>query len=402
MAFKTVLKKIFFLFDRAAKSGVLLFGATILAVLITNSNLQHHYNNIFAMPFSLNLGIYSFSLSIQAWINDFLMAIFFLLVGMEIKREMIGGYLASTSQRLLPIIAAISGVVVPIIIYSTFNYHDVTKKGWAIPAATDIAFTLSALTTFGKHIPKSLQVFVTALAIIDDLIAIIVVAAFYTDTIFVEYLVYAFTVVLVLFCFNRLGVPYLTLYFLLGIILWYCLLRSGIHPTIAGVILGFLIPLRVNSNIKISLILYAEKAIQPFVAYIILPLFAFANSGLAFFSMTGANFFDPVIIGTTLGLFLGKQFGIFTVVMSLIKGKIIKMPKDARVIDVYVVSVLCGIGFTMSLFIATLSFERDALYLSQAKIGIFAGSILSLALGIILLVMFQKKKCTSGKSQTTP
>lgn len=371
---------------RAVEKGVLLFGSAIFALLIANSHYFDIYNAILHEHFTLSFGNHAFKLSLEYWINDFLMAIFFLVVGTEIKRELIAGHLANPKQRLLPVVAAIGGVLVPILIYLTFNYNDHVKvRGWAIPAATDIAFALGVLLLLGKSLPAQLKIFLTALAIIDDLIAIVMIAFFYTETIVWYYIACVAVCVLVLLLLNRYKVVYILVYLLVGLIMWYCCYMSGIHATIAGVILGFSIPLYIDENY--SPLRSLEHALAPFVSYIILPMFAFANSGILLSDLSFKSIFNSITLGITVGLFFGKQIGIFGAIFLLVKCGVVQLQQKISMLHYYVVSIMCGIGFTMSLFIGILSFENQ-MYLSSAKIGVMLGSALSCVYcGIVMLIV---------------
>lgn len=377
------------LFHQAVNKGLLLFSSTVLAIVIANSKFAPLYHHFIEQNFQISLGPNSFSLSIHSWINEFLMAIFFLIVGMEIKREMIDGHLKSKSQRVLPIIAACFGVIFPVLIYIAFNHQDeIAMQAWAIPAATDIAFALGVFAVFAKKLPLALRVFLTALAIIDDLIAVIVIALFYSGTLYLGYFIPITICCVLLYLLNRAKVSALEPYLIVGIFMWYFFFKSGIHSTIAGVILGIFIPLKISSNnfpLK-----RLEKILAPHVEYFILPLFAFSNSGIYFGTINLDSLYHPVVIGIVLGLLIGKTFGISLAVHILKALKIITLPDNVQMKHYYYVSVLCGIGFTMSLFIALIAFENNALYLELAKIGIILGSLISTIMAIVLMKIFKE------------
>lgn len=368
---------------------MLLFSATLISILIAHSDFYSYYLDILNSEFILDMDGRLFesillNITIKDFINDFLMAIFFLVVGMDIKREIIEGHLATWSQRLLPIIGAAGGVIAPIMIYALWNFYQPAKlNGWAIPSATDIAFTLGAITIFKHKIPLSIRVFVTALAIIDDLIAVLVVALCYTSQISSDYIIYSLLCVLLLFFFNRIQVKGLGLYLFTGLILWHFLMHSGIHATIAGIIVGLAIPMQVNGDSRSFKSL--ERLLQPFTSYVVLPLFALANSAFSFKESASINLTDSITLGITFGLLFGKQLGIFSASWLSVKLKIARMPAGADFKSFYIASVFCGIGFTMSLFLSLLSFPQNQIYLAQAKLGVFLGSLLSFLLGCVLI-----------------
>ena len=370
------------LFKRATDKEALLFFAAILAVFISNSDLSELYHSILTKNISISYDKGHISMSTADWVNDLLMALFFLVVGIEIKREVVSGHLSTWKQRSLPLIAAVGGVILPSIIYIAIN-HDIpaTIEGWAIPSATDIAVTLGALSVFGKKVPASLKVFITALAIIDDLIAIIIIAFFYNKSLEVIYLAYSFICILGLIACNKSNVRNTEVYVLLGGILWCFMLFSGVHATIAGVALGLTLPLSEENDIGGKM----EQSLSDLVGYVILPLFAFVNSGV---SLNGSSIdlFHPVTLGIFFGLFFGKQIGIFLSAKLAIELGIAQMPEKSDNRQLYAGAVLCGIGFTMSLFVSLLAFDpTDTDLLNQAKVGIFAGSIASLILGSTIL-----------------
>lgn len=358
----------------AAEKGFLMVFACVIAIIFANFTHDAYEGFIH----NEHIGF----ISVHYVTNEFLMAIFFLLVGMEIKRELITGHLSTLSQALMPLVAAIGGMIGPLLIYLAINHNiDQNVVGWAIPTATDIAFTLTILSIFGKGIPSSVRVFLTALAIIDDLLAIVIIAIYYTSTISVYYISACVIVTLALLIMNRTNVKNTTLYLILGVVLWYCFLKSGVHATISGVILAFCIPLKVNNFSPIEKI---EKLIHKPVLYLILPLFAFVNSGVNLSGISYESFTHPITLGIALGLFFGKQVGVFTTCLVGVKSGMLKIPAKATWIDIYGASILCGIGFTMSLFVGMLSFNDESA-LNAMKLGVFSGSLLSIAYGAIIL-----------------
>ncbi|WP_039458110.1 Na+/H+ antiporter NhaA [Candidatus Jidaibacter acanthamoebae] len=377
----------------AAEKGILLLLATIMALIVANSKYFGCYQDILNQTFSIVYGKHAFELSVHAWINDFLMAIFFFLVGMEIKREMIEGNLASKEQRILPVICAMFGVLIPVLIYISFNYNDPVKvKGWAVPAATDIAFALGMLSLFGRNVPVSLKVFLTALAIIDDLMAVVIIALFYSNNLDLSFLLYIGFICCLIVFLAKAGLVSVPLYLALGIGMWYCFYKSGIHATIGGVVLGFLIPLYRNGNKEDSPLKDLEQGLHKLVAYVILPLFAFTNSGLNLSGLSFASMKDSIPLGIILGLFFGKQIGVFLSGLLLIKLKICRMPDRAGYLQFYGVAVLCGIGFTMSLFVGILAFEHHPKDLSLVQMGVLTGSLLCSIYSAIILQISKLRK----------
>lgn len=377
------------LIHNAVEKGLLLFLAAFLALLVSNSTKGEVYTEFLHTQISIGFGSSYFALSIRDWVNELLMAIFFFSVGMEIKRELTVGHLSKNEQRLLPLLAAIGGVVVPVLIFMFFNRNNVLNmRGWAIPAATDIAFALGILALFGKGLPIFLRVFLTALAIIDDLIAVLIIAFFYTDSLQLEYMWYVCLCVifLAILCYQKifLWIAYLVI----GIIMWSLVMASGIHATIAGAVFGLLIPITdKNGDKPIEKI---EKSLYPTVAYIIMPIFAFANSGINLEGLSKDIFTNPIVLGIGLGLFLGKQLGVFSTVYFLIKAKIVAMPEHINFKQFYCISIICGIGFTMSLFIGVLAFNGLEKEMIMVKVGVLSGSLLSFILGGLMLKIIQK------------
>ena len=327
------------------------------------------------------------------WINDVLMAIFFFLVSLEIKREFIQGELSNPKQAMLPIIGAVGGMLVPALIYIAINYKDpVTLNGWAIPSATDIAFSLGVLSLLGKRVPLSLKVFLTALAIIDDLGAIIIIAFFYSGQVQFVYLLLMLVCMLILLLFNKLNIRNFIPYLIVGVFLWEFTHASGIHATISGVLLALTIPHKDNEKSHShSLLIKLEHAISPYVAFGIMPIFAFANAGVSLEGISFATLLDPVPLGILCGLFFGKQIGVFLFSYFSIKLNFAEMPNNADWITLYGVGILTGIGFTMSLFVGNLAFVEATNHLDGVKIGVLLGSLLSTIFGYTLILINSKK-----------
>jgi len=369
-----------FLSNEAA-GGIILMGVAFLAILIANSPAAPVY---FA-----TLNRYVLGLSVLHWINDALMAVFFLLVGLEIKREFLDGQLSSWSRRALPGFAALGGMAAPALIYVAFNFGSPeTLRGWAIPAATDIAFALGVLSLLGPRVPVSLKVFLTALAILDDLGAVIIIAVFYTADLNVYALFGALFVFGVLRAFNALGYQKLTPYLLLGAVLWFLVLKSGVHATLAGVALALTIPIKVSPGAPDdaeSPLHRLEHALHPYVAFLIIPIFGFANAGVSFAGVGPSALLAPVPLGITLGLFIGKQIGVFGFAWAAIRSGLADLPANATWAQLYGISLLCGIGFTMSLFIGLLAFPSSQALQDATKIGVLAGSLIAGTIGWLIL-----------------
>ena len=351
-------------FKSEAASGILLLGVTVLALAVANSPLSGAYFD--------SLHIVAFGLSLHHWINDGLMALFFLLVGLEIRHELSEGQLSTWAGRALPGAAALGGMVAPALIYAALN-RDGALHGWAIPTATDIAFSLGVLAMLGSRAPVSLKIFLTALAIIDDLGAVLIIAVFYGSGLSPLFLGLAAATLAALEGLNRLGVKRLSPYLLLGAVLWFFVLKSGIHATIAGVLLAFVIP---KGRGAASPALKLEERLTGVVAIFIVPLFAFANAGVSLVGITAATFLQPITLGVAAGLFIGKQIGIFGACWLAVKSGLARLPAGANWTAVYGVSLLCGIGFTISLFIGALAFSDEA-GVAAAKLGVIAGSFVS-------------------------
>lgn len=377
--------KQFFKHDSAG--GVILVIMAILAMIMANSPLSQLYGAFLDMPLEVRIGSLEVAKPLLLWINDGLMAIFFFLVGLELKREVISGHLSKPSNLVLPGVGAAAGVALPAIIYSYFNQHDpISAQGWAIPAATDIAFALGIFSIFGKQFPVSLKLFLLSVAILDDLSAIVIIALFYSSDLSVTSLVIGFIGLTVLFIFNRLRVRSQGLYILVGVIVWLSVLKSGVHATLAGFAVALFIPSQVKNYDGHAMAEHMEHGLHTWVTFAILPLFAFANAGVSLAGLSLSSLLDPIPLGIAAGLFVGKQLGIFASCWLLIKSRLASLPEGATWGQLYAVSVLCGIGFTMSLFIGSLAFENmEAAYITSVKLGVLLGSILSAALGALLM-----------------
>lgn len=366
--------------DSEVAGGLVLMAAAALALIVANSPLSQTYFDA--------LHVYIGPLSLAHWINDGLMAVFFLFVGLEIKREFIDGQLASWPNRMLPGIAAAGGVILPALIFAALNFNDPEKlRGWAVPSATDIAFALGVLSLLGSRVPSSLKVFLATLAILDDLAAVVIIAIFYTAEISMPYLGGAFVTAIALFAMNRMGVMKLLPYLIGGAILWFFVLNSGVHATVAGVVTALMIPLKAapgKPDDMSSPLHILEHALAKPVAFIVVPIFGFANAGISFSGLDGSVFGDTLTLGILLGLFVGKQLGVFGAAWLAIKSGLAQKPMGASWAQLYGVAILCGIGFTMSIFIGLLSFPSDLMQ-TETKIGVLAGSALSAIFGYGLL-----------------
>ena len=373
-------------FRLEAAAGLVLIAAAVLALLAANSPWAHAYVLFRDTP----LGNGAWGKSLHWWVNDALMAVFFLLVALEIKREALSGQLSSREQMLLPVLCAIGGVAVPALLFWGVNSGDpVAMRGWAIPTATDIAFALGVLSLLGNRVPAALKVFLTALAIIDDLGAVIIIALYSTSDLSLGYLGAALAILVVLTAMNRLGVTRLWLYLAIGSLLWFVVLRSGVHATLAGVALALTIPLRrapgIAHDLEASPLHRLEHLLHGFVPYIVIPIFGFANAGVSFLGLGAEALFAPVTMGVAAGLSLGKLVGIFGAVVILVRLNMADLPAGASWMQMLGTTLLCGIGFTMSLFIGQLAFPASPLLVEEAKLGVLAGSLLSALLGYVVL-----------------
>ncbi|SVB66685.1 uncharacterized protein METZ01_LOCUS219539 [marine metagenome] len=378
-------------FKLEAASGLLLLISAVIALFISNSNLSNLYFETLNRYLFVGINNFGIKMSLLHWINDALMAVFFFFVTLEIKREFLQGELSNRKQALLPIIAAIGGMLVPALIYVYINFQTGdTLNGWAIPSATDIAFSLGVLSLLGSRVPISLKVFLTALAIIDDLGAIVIIAFFYSGDLSIKYLSLLLITFIALIILNKFNIKKFIPYLFLGLILWFFTHESGIHATISGVLLATVIPHRKKEK-DFSLLTKIEHSISPYVAFGIMPLFALANAGVSLSGMNFDSLLLPVPLGILLGLFIGKQIGVFLFSIISIKLKIAQMPNNANWLNFYGVGVLTGIGFTMSLFVGNLAFAENAQYISGVKIGVLTGSLLSTVFGYVLLLVATKK-----------
>ncbi|MGX9759508.1 Na+/H+ antiporter NhaA [Pseudomonas shahriarae] len=382
-------------FQLEAASGLLLIAAAALALIINNSPLSSFYSSFLEVPVAVQIGALQIAKPSLLWINDGLMALFFLLIGLEVKRELLDGHLSKPSQVVLPGAAAIGGMVVPALIYWALNKDNpAALGGWAIPMATDIAFALGVLALLGKRVPVSLKLFLMTLAIIDDLGAIIVIAIFYSGELSSASLAGAGACLVALIAMNRLGVVKLGPYLIIGLILWVCVLKSGVHATLAGVTLAFCIPLR-TKNAEPSPLLGLEHALHPWVAYGILPLFAFANAGVSLAGVNLESFTHHVPMGIAAGLLVGKTVGVFGLTWLAVKTGLAALPTGANWGQVMGVAILCGIGFTMSLFVGSLAFlPGSSEYAGMDRMGILTGSILAALIGYAVTAMASRKQVT--------
>lgn len=366
-------------------SGILLVLAAVLAMLVVNSPFHGWYELLLNTPVAVQIGSFKIAKPLLLWVNDGLMALFFLTVGLEIKREVLQGELADLSKAALPVIAAFGGMAIPALVYSAINYQDPhAMLGWAIPTATDIAFALGVLSLLGKRVPTTLKLFLLTLAIVDDLGAIVIIAVFYTTKLSALSLGVAAGALAILFVMNRRGVLSLTPYLLVGLIMWVAVLKSGVHATLAGVLLAFFIPLRTPEGSDHTVAEGLEHDLHGSVAYVILPLFAFMNTGISLAGLSISTLLEPIPLGIAAGLFIGKQLGIFGACWLAIKLRMAQLPTGVGWWELYAVSMLGGIGFTMSLFISSLAFEGSTV-VTHDRLGILVGSILSALLGYLIL-----------------
>ncbi len=376
-----------------SSGGILLVIAMFLAMIVVNSELAPLYKSMLYIPLEIRIGDFEIAKPLLLWINDGLMAVFFFLIGLEVKREILEGELSDPTKVVLPMVAAVGGVVVPALVFTFFNYDNPNAmRGWAIPTATDIAFALGVLSLLGNRVPASLKLFLLTLAIIDDLVAIIIIAVFYSVQISTMSLVVASAAYAILMLQNWRGVMRLTSYIVIGIVMWAAVLKSGVHATIAGVLFAFTIPLRHPDGDKYSPLRNLEHDLHPTVAFIILPLFAFANTGIPLHGMNLEALMIPEPFGIAMGLFIGKQLGVFSFAWATIKLGLARLPEGATWTQLYGVSVLTGIGFTMSLFISSLAFEEGWTNLNADRLGILVGSLLSGVFGYLILRFMSKKR----------
>ncbi len=366
--------------------GLLVFSAAI-AMILANSAGSELYESFLALPVEVVFGGLEIAKPLLLWVNDGLMALFFLLIGLEIKREILDGNLSSPKQVVLPGIAAVAGIVFPALIYVFFNINDaIGLRGWAIPSATDIAFALGVFSLFGTRLPLSLKLFLLSVAIFDDIGAIVIIALFYSAELSSTSLFIGLFGLAVLFLLNRFKVNILSPYVLVGLIVWIAVLKSGVHATLAGFAIAWFIPLKLKNQHGDHMLPAAENGLHPWISFLVLPLFAFANAGINLGNISVEDLTSPITMGIALGLFVGKQIGIFGLCWLATKLKISELPEGATWPQFYGVSLLCGIGFTMSLFIGTLAFENQGLnYQTTVKLGVLIGSLASAMVAIVVL-----------------
>jgi len=387
----TLSKPFKWFFKLEAASGLILLIAAIVALVISNSNFSELYFSTLEQYLFIGINNFGLKLSVHHWINDLLMAIFFFFVTLEIKREFIQGELSDFKKALLPIIGAMGGMVIPALVYIVINFgNSETLNGWAIPSATDIAFSLGILSLLGSRVPISLKIFLTALAIIDDLGAILIIAFFYSGDLSISYLSLILISYIFLLVLNKFGFKKFFPYLIIGSFMWFFTYKSGIHATIAGVLLASTIPHRVKDK-DFSLLIKLEHAISPYVAFMIMPIFAFANAGVSLDGLSFLSLLQPVPLGILLGLFIGKQVGVMIFSFIAVKTGVAQMPDNSSLLSLYGVSVLTGIGFTMSLFVGNLAFAENIEYIDGVKIGVLAGSLLSTLFGYFILLFSTKK-----------
>lgn len=378
---------------KESSSGLLLIVVTLLALFLQNSFLTDFYTSFLHIPVQITFGTIGLAKPLLLWVNDGLMAIFFFLVGLEVKREVLEGELSSKEQITLPLIAALGGMIVPALIFIFLNQGDVfAMQGWAIPTATDIAFALGILSLLGKRVPVSLKIFLMALAIIDDLGAIVIIALFYTGDLSLGSLLVASISLIALVILNKMDSIKKAAYILVGAVLWFSVLKSGVHATIAGVVLAFTIPLYSTNSRgeRFSMLKEMEHDLHYWVAFLILPIFAFVNAGVDLKGLEISSLFSDISLGILLGLFLGKQVGVFGFSYLAIKLKLAVLPQGATMKQLYGVSILTGIGFTMSLFVNTLAYNDSDVFHYADKLAILLGSFLSGIVGYLFLRMFGK------------
>lgn len=381
-----------------ASAGILLMIATILALISQNTILSDFYNSFLHTKFSISFGEFALAKPLILWVNDGLMAIFFFLIGLELKREILAGELSNPKQIVLPAISGLGGILFPALIFYIFTKNDsFALSGWAIPTATDIAFALGILSLLGKRVPVSLKIFLMTLAIIDDLCAIIIIALFYTEQLSLISLGFSAFCISILFALNLINTKNKAAYLIVGIILWVSVLKSGVHATLAGVICAFFIPFKSAQGSMLSQI---EKDIHPWVGFLILPLFAFVNAGISLKGIEISQILSPVPLGIILGLFLGKQLGVFSFAFLTVKLRLAKLPEGSNFRQLYGVSLLCGVGFTMSLFIGSLAYKDSDIFAYTDKLAILLGSLLSGVLGFLFLLFSKNQISTLDKTES--
>ncbi len=379
-------------------SGILLLAFAMLAMVCANTPLKDLYFDFLSMPVSIQIGLFSIHKPLLMWVNDGFMAVFFVLVGLEVKREMMVGAISSYQKAIFPAIGALGGMVVPALVFTLIN-HDSPEfqQGWAIPMATDIAFAVGVLGLLGKRVPFALKIFLLALAIIDDLGAIVVIAIFFSHDLSTTALISAGIAIATLIIMNRMRVTAICAYMVVGLILWASVLKSGVHATLAGVIIGFCVPLKGKNGEEP--LAHFEHILAPWCAFVILPLFAFSNAGVSLSGMSLNTLFSPLTMGVALGLIVGKTLGVFSFSFLAVKLGIAQLSEGINFKQIFAVSILCGIGFTMSMFLAGLAFggdEADGRFISLARLGILIGSGISAIVGYYLLKHFTKPEKTNS------
>lgn len=383
-------------FETEASGGIIMMSVALIAIIVANMNgFDTAYEKFIHRDVRVGLGSFILDMPLKDFVKDVLMVIFFLFVGLELKREMLQGFLSKKGQKLLPALAAAGGIICPAVIYCLINMNNpLTLNGWAIPTATDIAFAVGVLSIIGRSVPPAAKIFLLAIAIYDDIAAIIIVALFYGNGFHSEYLPIIFAVIGLLYMINSLKVAFLVPYYMLCGILAILIYKTGLHGTIAGIITAFFIPIRLNKESNQSPLGRAIHYLHPWVAYFILPLFAFVSMGITFQGFTASSFFDPLPLGITLSLFFGKQIGVFIITYLSVKFGVADKPEGTNWLQIYAVACLTGIGFTMSLFIGLLAFDNSFLQ-SELKIGIIIGSLLSAMFAIILIKFSQSRNTES-------
>ncbi|HAT1711028.1 TPA: Na+/H+ antiporter NhaA [Legionella pneumophila] len=363
--------------------GILLFIAAVIAIVVANSPYRHIYDQLLHIKATVGVGSFLIKKPLLLWINDGLMAIYFMLIGLEIKREIRRGVLRHKKNLIVPIITALSGLLVPALIFSWFNVHNpVYLQGWAIPTATDIAFTLGIVSLLGSRVPLSLKILLTAIAIFDDIAAIVIIAFFYTKNLSLLSLSFAFLFTFILIGLNYFKCRRVSLFIVVGIFLWIAVLKSGVHATLAGIVIAMTIP----DESRGSMLARLEDGLHPWIVFLILPVFAFANAGVTFLGLDASMFIHPIVLGIGLGLFIGKQIGIFLSLGYFVKFKHLLKADNITLGQVYGIALICGVGFTMSLFIGSLAYQHNDLNLMPlVKIGVVLGSLTSGILGFIVL-----------------
>ena len=382
--------------------GIILMATAVLAMIVANSPANFYYNLLLDTPVAVQIGKLEIAKPLLLWINDGLMAVFFFLVGLELKRELVEGELSDPKNIVLPAVGAVGGMLFPALIYLYFNHNDpVAAAGWAIPAATDIAFALGVLSLLGSRVPISLKIFLTSLAIFDDIGAIVIIAIFYTSKVSLIALMVAGACLPILYILNRRGVGSRSPYLFIGVIMWVCMLKSGVHATLAGVLVAMFVPMYGKDKQQPSLLKEWEHDLHSAVAFIVLPVFAFANAGIDLRGVPTEVMLHDVPVGVALGLVVGKQVGIFFLCALAVKMGLTKLPRDMSWLSLYGVSALCGIGFTMSLFVGSLAFEETGVnLLFDERLGIIVGSLISGAIGYLVL-KFSLRNVPSTEAQNS-